>query len=99
MGAEATLWRGTAFGNDCEVTLNHSRFSDIGGTAGTCNDLSIIGHSIGQPNDCYTSQLTVSVTSNLINKTIECAVVSNSTSTLAVDTKVYVITLLQVCFK
>lgn len=87
VGGEATLWRGTAFDSDCEITLNHSRFSDIGGTSGTCNDGSIVGYSIEQTNGCYTSQLTVSVTSNSINRTIECAVVNNTTSAFPVDTE------------
>ena len=89
VGGEATLWSGSAFPSDCDITLNHSRFSDIGGTQGLCsNNRGFTGHSIEGTNNCYTSQLTVPVNSDSINKTIECAVVHNSTFTSLIGTEV-----------
>ena len=74
VGGLGTVWRGSAF--DCEnsnneITLLHSRF--VNGTIGTCNNDSIIGRSIGVENGtCFTSQLSIMISPDLIGKTIEC---------------------------
>ena len=74
VGGFGTVWRGLAF--DCEnsnneITLLHSRF--VNGTIGTCNNDSIIGRSIGDENGtCFTSQLSVTITPDIIGNTIEC---------------------------
>ena len=73
---------------NCDITLNHSRFSDTGGASGPCSDQGIVGHSIERTNNCYTSQLTVPVNSDSINRTVECAVIYNSTETSLIGTKV-----------
>ena len=88
VGGEATLWSGTAFSSGCDITLNHSRFSDIGGTSGSCSDPRIIGRSVEKTNNCFTSQVTVTVNSDSINRTIECSVIDNSSSTSLVGTEV-----------
>ena len=89
VGGVATLWSGSAFPSDCDITLNHSRFSDIGGTQGLCrSNRGFTGRSVEKTNNCYTSQLTVPVNSDSINKTIQCAVVHNSTSTSLIGTEV-----------
>ena len=76
VGGSGTVWRGTAFSctnsND-EIFLLHSRF--VNGTTGTCNNRSIIasGQYIRVGNDnYYTSQLSVTVTSDIIGESIEC---------------------------
>ena len=74
MGGLGTVWRGSAF--DCEnsnneITLLHSRF--VNGTIGTCNNGSIFGRNIRIENGtCFTSQLSVTITPDMIGKSIEC---------------------------
>ena len=79
MGGTATRWRGTAF--DCpldnsEITLRHSQFADNQGITVTCNNGDLVGRSIGVVNDCYTSQLNVTVRESFNNKTVQCAFTS-----------------------
>ena len=73
-GLGFTIWQGSAF--DCTAQLNqilmrHTSFES--GTMGLCNGGAIVGRSLGVNGSVYTSQLTVSVTSNLIGRMIECA--------------------------
>lgn len=75
IGGGATLWGGTTF--NCptlrnEILLRHSQFSSPEGTTGECNNGAIIGKSTGVENNCYTSQLNVTVSGSLNNKTVTC---------------------------
>ena len=77
MGGGYTIWRGTAF-SDCisdeqEILLIHLRFISNGGTNGTCNHGDIVGRSLGVEGSNYTSQLDVTVTSDVIGKNIMCS--------------------------
>ena len=72
-GRGATVWRGSAFncpalGN--EITFFPNRF-DIE-TMLICNSGAIVGRTISAENDIYTSQLTVSVSAEIIGKNISC---------------------------
>ena len=73
-GRGATVWRGSAF--NCPATNNeiiffHSRF-DIETTL-TCNSGAILGRAIRAENDTYIiSQLTVSVSAEMIGMDISC---------------------------
>ena len=75
-GGGTTLWRGSAF--DCsstsnEIRLRHSTFASSG-TMGTCNNEAMRARSIGLTNgDCYTSELSVTVSTTFNDETIECA--------------------------
>ena len=74
VGLGSTLWIGTAF--DCidggnEILLRHNGFI-TGGISGTCNNGAIVGRSLEVVDNCYTSQLNVTISSNLNNKTVEC---------------------------
>jgi hypothetical protein len=63
-------WLLTENSND-EITLLHSRFAN--GTIGTCNNGTIVGRDISVDNDTYyTSQLSVTITPDLIGTSIEC---------------------------
>ena len=69
----STVWSGTAF--DCPSSKNrsillHSRFA--GGTTRACNNGGIVARSIGVGNYSYTSELTVTVTAEILGKTIMC---------------------------
>ena len=73
-GLGFTIWRGSAF--DCSaqqnrILLRHMSFGS--GTMGSCNGGDIVGRSLGVSENVYTSQITVSVTSNLIGRIVECA--------------------------
>lgn len=73
-----TVWRGSAL-SDCdtqEISLLHRRFTDA---HKTCNNGAIVARGIsniagnGTDSEWYTSQLTVTVTPELIGKNVECA--------------------------
>ena len=75
IGEGNTVYEGSAF--DChssrnEITLLHSRFSSNSATSKVCNNGDIVGKSLRVEDDCYTSQLSVKVSSNLIGKTVKC---------------------------
>ena len=69
---DSTVWRGSAF--DCrnnDISLIHSRF-ESGTATGECNNGSIVGQSIKVEGNCYTSQLNITVSSDMIGKNIDC---------------------------
>jgi hypothetical protein len=73
VGTGNTLWTGTAF--DCAtngIILRHERFSQSGGAVGVCNNDAIDGRSVGVENNCYTSEIDVTVSATFNNKTIQC---------------------------
>ena len=96
VGGGATLWSGTAF--SCsntrnEILLRHSRFSVEGGAFGDCTNGDLVGRSLSVQDNCYTSQLNVTVSLGLNGRTVECtndimstemAVVGRSTITTGI---------------
>ena len=71
----ATIWNGTAF-SGClqnEIILFHRQFTPIGGPAGSCNNETIVGRSLDEQGNNYTSQLNVTITPETAGKTIMCA--------------------------
>ena len=79
MGGIATLWRGTAFDcplDDSEITLRHSQFASNQAFQ-TCNNGDVVGRGLDVTNNCYTSQLNITVRENLNNKTVQCAFISS----------------------
>ena len=86
-GPGNTIWNGTAFScpsKSNETILRHSQFTS--GTFGTCNARAITARSLGVVNSCYSSQLNVTVSSDMNNKTIECAHSSDRIVTVGVET-------------
>ena len=85
MGIGSTIWRGTIFdcpSNDNEIVLLHSQFGS-NRAFGTCNNRAVIGQSVGiMENDCFTSQLLVTVSGNMNNNTVDC--VHNSVTGLVI---------------
>lgn len=78
VGNGTTVWRGTSF--NCpdradEITLRHANFIN---SSETCNMGSIVGRALTVAGNCYTSQLTVTTTADLNNKTISCSHISTS---------------------
>ena len=68
--AQATVWRGTAF-NGCNhmLVLHHSNFTSVK----TCNNGRIVAKAISENGGYYISQLSVTVSTDLIGKTVECS--------------------------
>ena len=77
-GAGVTVWNSTFF--DCqdgrtEIQLRHSRYDDVDSPPHTdCNGGAVIAKSIGVIDNCYTSQLIVTIGEDMVNKTIECSI-------------------------
>ena len=94
-GSGTTIWDGSAFRCPGDrVILRHSQFKS--GTSDSCNGGEIVGHSIGVVgNVCFTSQLNVTVGSNMDGETVSCThnVDANTTvvgmHTIAITTGYY----------
>ena len=72
VGGTATVWQGSVFkcpSSQDSISLIHSRSSNIK----TCNGAAISGQIIRVEDNCYTSQLNVNVSSDMIEESIECA--------------------------
>lgn len=74
VGGRFTVWRGSVIEAGCEITLFHSQFDMPSGAFEICNNEAVIGRSIIRENECYTSQLTILVTTDLDGRTVECSV-------------------------
>ena len=76
-GPGLTVWIGSAVmcnerGNANEIVLVHSRFSSDNGTSIDCSEGRVTVHIIGVVNNCYISQISLTVSEEIINKTIGC---------------------------
>ena len=83
----ATVWRGSALdSNYCriqEIVLLHDDYSTEDGIHESCGD-SIEAQTLRVENGSYTSQFNITVTSDLIGKSIECAYDDNGGNTTSV---------------
>ena len=75
-----TIWGGSAF--DCtttgnEIKLIHHNF--INWTSGKCNNGAILGEIVNVDGTHFTSQLNVTISSELNNKTVTCSSDSGNT--------------------
>ena len=73
VGAGSTQWSGSLF--DCPangIVLRHNIFDSTNGAIGECNEGAVLAQSAGVENDCYTSQLSFTVTTEFDNKTVLC---------------------------
>ena len=74
-GGGTTVWRGTAIqcsGLNKHIPLRHSNFNASEKPYGECNNGAITARAIGAVDNRYISQLNVTVSRELINKTVEC---------------------------
>ena len=82
----ATVWHGTSFNctmSDHEIVLLHSRFESNTGTLRMCSNGAIVGRSLRvENNGRYTSQLNVTVSSDMTGESIECAHDHETTDTI-----------------
>ena len=77
MGGTATRWRGSLI--DCPlnaITLRHSQFENNQAFE-ICNNGDISGRGIAAVNNCFTSQLSVTVRESSNNTTVQCILNSN----------------------
>ena len=98
MGGGATVWQGTAFQCDDhnfyrDITLRHSQFGaqQKPTVTSTCNSGTIIAQAIGIVNNSYISELTVTVSPEMNNTTVECVHSYNLTETLVKSTTITVL--------
>ena len=73
--ATFTVWSGSVF--QCtsgEITLSHSDFERTGNVSGVCNEGKIVGRIESAKNECYLSQLNVTFSDELQNRTVVCSV-------------------------
>ena len=77
---EITVWMGDFFhcpNRKREILLVHSDFTSVqrGGVYSTriCNNGNVVGRIVRAENGCYTSQLNVTLTSDIIGQSIACA--------------------------
>lgn len=87
--AGATVWTGSIFqcpstGNT--ITLRHSAFNQMRG----CNQGAIIGYGVNTQNGCYTSQINITTSLSMNNKTVEC-VYNNGSTTSVIGTSVVIV--------
>ena len=70
MGEGATIWRGTAL--ECSEAGNEIVLFQSTTAQGECNNGAIVGRVIRAENNSYTSQLTVTVNTEMIGRNISC---------------------------
>ena len=80
-GVGSTLWKGSALASQCpetgsEIVLRHRTFIQTR----TCGN--ITGRGIEEGNDCYISQLSITVDSSLDIKSVECIYDNGSTTVI-----------------
>ena len=77
MTGVATVWRGSVFNcmtnNTNEMILLDSGNSRLEDSVSTCNNGAIFGQIVEIENSSYTSRLSVTISSDMAGKSIECA--------------------------
>ena len=92
VGGGITVWSGTAFNCSSgtnDISLSHSQFME--GISKSCNGGAIVARSIGVTDNCYSSRLSIQVSSSLNSRTIQCAHDSNAGPTTTVGTSTLVL--------
>ena len=70
VGGLLTVWGGSVMGTGCEITLFHG----YPGSYTICNNGAVVGRGVEVNNNCFTSQLTILLTPDLNQRTIQCSV-------------------------
>ena len=96
VGGTATIFRGTAF--DCpnagnQTILSHSQFNDLpSAMVLLCNNGLIMGQPLSVTGNCYISELNVTVSNEVHNKTVQC--IYNSDVAVSVPVGIATITVI-----
>ena len=61
-----------------EISLQHLHFLQ---TVGSCNNRAIVGQGVAEDNNRFTSRLSVTMTSELVGRTVTCSVDDGATAT------------------
>ena len=92
MGGTATRWKGSLLECPLDViTLRHSQFGSNQAIE-ICNNGDISGYGIGVVNNCYTSQLNVTVRESFNNKTVQCILNTNEGTRIIIGKSVLRVT-------
>ena len=71
VGGLFTIWSGSVIETGCQIVLPHSN----PGTYNTlCNNRAVVSRGVEVNNNCFTSQLTVLLTLDLYQRTVQCIV-------------------------
>ena len=89
VGEGATIWRGTAL--ECSEAGNEIVLFQSTTAQGECNNGAIVGRVIRAENNSYTSQLTVTVNTEMIGRNISC-IHDNGVSANVIGSSVLTIT-------
>ena len=95
LGAGITVWEGSAilecYGtNTNTISLSHSGYNLPDKPRRVCNNGAIVARAIGVDGNNYTSQLNVTVSAEVNNKTVECVHEFNFTTTALFSTVIIV---------
>ena len=71
-GQGITVWRGSALGCERDIELRHSDYINAQ-ARGSCNNETVFARSVGVVDNYYTSLLNITVTEEMVNKSVECA--------------------------
>ena len=74
-GGLFTVWKGSALGHYCVITLYHHHFGTKD-AFGSCNSGTIVAQGVKREKDNYTSLLTIFVGPDLNGKVIECYLIN-----------------------
>ena len=94
MSGSSTIWRGSAF--NCASSENEIQILNNNVSSETCNDGMITGRVIRRQDNNYTSQLNVTLSSNLIGKSVECAS-NNGSEPVAISNTILDIGIIILC--
>ena len=93
VGGISTVWSGSVIGPGCESSLFHSAFQNSSESITiVCDNGTVVGRRIGVNNNCYTSQLSILLTPNLDQRTIQCSVDNGISATVIGTARLSLIT-------
>ena len=87
------MWQGSAFHCDHSegsLTLRHSQFAR-GMYKEECNEGGVVARAVGVTDSTFTSQLSLLVSPEINNKTVECAYDNGTTPSVIDTTMVHVV--------
>ena len=94
MGGGGTVWLGTAIqcvSRSNEIILRYSEFGGSYNSIRTCNNGAIAARALGVVNNSYVSQLSVTVSLELNDTTVECRHSYNLTETVIKQIQIVVL--------
>ena len=81
VGGGFTEWQGSALACESRLSLRHSQFK-YGTAREECNNGAVVVRAIGETDDNFTSQLNLTVSPDMNNKSVECIYNNGTTRTI-----------------